>query len=426
MTTKATKYRAAGLPVMIRKRLAPSNRDALDRMRSLYARYYWSPRTSEEKAALLGALVAWPGLLIEDMSRSTRRNGRIVARRHGRSIVAQLFDQLRLYFRHGIFPRWYYIFELYLPDGPSRARSYMHRFETKTGGIYRLLKGRARSPLNDKVAFAAFCAANDISCVPVVAADGRAIGPAEDALPAVDLFIKPVSGRGGTGAERWDHEGDGRYRGPDGTLLSARDLIASTAGTPQRSARLVQPRAVNDPALADVSVGALCTVRLLTCLNEVGEPEPIGAAFRMAIGRNVTVDNFHAGGIAASVDLESGTLSQASNIGANVRLGWLTHHPDTGAAIEGRTLPHWDRVKELAVAAHRSFSDRVVVGWDIGLLADGPTLVEGNSGPDLDILQRLLRRGLGDGRLPELLAFHIERRLEQDKSARLARSTALP
>jgi hypothetical protein len=52
----------------------------------------------------------------------------------------------------------------------------------------------------------------------------------------------------------------------------------------------------------------LPTVRVVTCLDERGGPELIGAVFRMSVGKNVTVDNLHAGGIAAQVALDSGRL----------------------------------------------------------------------------------------------------------------------
>ena len=42
-------------------------------------------------------------------------------------------------------------------------------------------------------------------------------------------------------------------------------------------------------------------------------------------------------------------------------------------------------------------------------MSDRPRLVEGNSGPDIDLVQRPLRTPFGDARLGELLAHHLKR-----------------
>jgi glutathione synthase/RimK-type ligase-like ATP-grasp enzyme len=84
----------------------------------------------------------------------------------------------------------------------------------------------------------------------------------------------------------------------------------------------------------------------------------------------------------------------------------LDRHPNTGAAIVGRQLPQWEEIKALAVQAHRAFDDRVIVGWDIGVTDQGPLVVEGNSSPDLDIVQRFGEPACA-GRLGELLAWHL-------------------
>jgi hypothetical protein len=401
-------YAVAGLPVAVWRTLVRRRRGPADAIHNAFAYYYWRPmpgRLGHLRITL--AALTLPLLLARGMIASTRRNGRLVAERHGRSIGQQLADQLHHFFRHGILPRWYYIFSLYEPGGRDRAGNYIHRFETKAGGLLTRLNKRGRTPLNDKAGFAAHCEAHGVRTVPVLHAGGQPVSAKAGELPAADLFIKPVSARGGQGAERWDFA-NGRFRREDGTELSADALIATTTAAEGRSERLIQPRLVGAPEIADLSNGALTTCRILTCLDEEGRPEVIAAVFRMAVGANRTVDNFHAGGIAAAVDVATGRLSSASNIGANVRLGWLTHHPDTGAAIEGRVLPHWPETCALANAAHEAFADRVVIGWDIAILKDGPCVVEGNVGPDLDILQRMSRRGLAEGRLGELIAFHLE------------------
>ena len=406
-------YRVAGVPVVLRRAFAPKPTDALELIRDTYARDYFRTVSAIDRRRVRRALLTWPFVFISQLWAYTRLNGRIIGDRYGRSVPAQLADQIRLYLRHGILPRWYYIFSLYEERPRRHARDFLNRFETKLA-IFRLINWPGSSPLNDKAKFAAHCRRNGIDAVPLIliARDGQLdwLGASKQQLPPCDLFIKPLIARGGKGAERWDHAGGSDYRSTNGERKSATELVARLLEESASIPRLVQPRMVNHPAIADLSNGALCTARIMTCLDEKDGAEVVAAVFRMAIGGNTVVDNIHAGGIAAEVGLTDGKLGPASNLGDDVRLGWLSIHPDTSAAIEGRTLPLWPEACQLAVSAHKAFADRTVIGWDVAITAEGPVLVEGNSGPDVDLLQRPMRRGLGAGRLGELIAFHLVKR----------------
>jgi hypothetical protein len=403
-------YRMAGLPVALSAVwLASQGADLNDpaAMDAVFAAQYWHPQGLAEFAELVLALIAWPIGLVGGSLWYTARNGQIVRSRTGKGIATQLREQLRLYFSAGVLAPWYYLFSLDEDSSAVRARTFLQRFETKPV-LFTMLKRRKGSPLNDKGRFAEYCKAHGIRCVDVLMQlDGN---PPAGELPEHDLFVKPAKGRGGRGAERWDRTASGMFVGPESQAIAAEVLLERLIDRSRREPLVIQPRLSAHPRLRDVTVGALPTVRVVTCLNEAGEPEVIGAVFRMSIGTNRTVDNLHAGGIAAAVDLESGRLSRATNLGTDAHLGWLSVHPDTNAEIEGRALPRWDQVKRIAVDAHRAFADRVVIGWDIAILEDGPILVEGNGNPDMDIIQRFMRVGLRGQRFGQLVAFHLRHR----------------
>ena len=388
-----------------------------------YAFRFWRPSNGGEWLDLVAAFLLWPLAVVVCIIRYTHRNGRVVAGRFGRPIALQIADQLRLCVTSALFPPWYYIFELYRPGRMAFARGYVTRGETKHGAYPLLADARgSTSPLSDKEEFARFCSEHQISTLPVLLSahkgELRWNGLDLGRLPKRDLFVKPVSGRGGRGAERWDYAYGGKYRHPTGRTLSGNQLLERLCLKSQNEPVLVQERVRNHPAISDLSNGALNTVRMISCLDERERPELIGAVLRIAVGSNVTVDNVHAGGLAAAIDLDRGILSAATDMGVDANLGWVEHHRGTGARIAGRVLPHWEDLCQLVRRAHSSFGDRVVIGWDVAITAQGPRIVEGNSGPDVDLIQRPLQTPFCNSRLGELLALHLDRSEQQWRASR--------
>jgi hypothetical protein len=86
---------------------------------------------------------------------------------------------------------------------------------------------------------------------------------------------------------------------------------------------------------------------------------------------------------------------------------WWDRHPKTGAPVAGRAIAHWPDLVALAVRAHRTFSGRMIIGWDLALTPDGPMIIEGNSDPDTHFLQRVHRQMIGRSPLAPLLRQHL-------------------
>jgi hypothetical protein len=398
-----TIYVIAGLPIALRRGSNAPNAAAAD-IRRAFAHRYWHPDSTRDSIELVTGLILAPFAVPIAALWFTTRNGPIVRRREGKGVVAQFIEQMRLYASSGVVGPWYYILSLHR-DGPRRAPTFLQRCETKRG-IYALLRGKAGSPLGDKRKFAGICAAAGLRCASCELVVDREGGDASE-LPDCDLFAKPLTGSGGKGAERWDRVAPRSWSsGP--LTLDDRALIEHLRA--KRRPMIVQKRVRPHPALEPLTSGATPTVRALTMIDEQGEPEVIAAVFRMSFGDNRTVDNIHAGGLACGVTLTDGRLGMASNLGSDATLGWTKDHPTTGARIEGTILPFWSDVKRLAVKAHRLFADRLLIGWDIAITEDGPTLIEGNRGPDMDLMQRFMETGFCDHRLGQLIAWHLRAR----------------
>jgi hypothetical protein len=404
-----------------------------------FSRVGWREADLRGRVELCAGLLAWPFALPAAVAVFTWYNGAWVRRQTGKSIARQICEQLKLAATNALLPPWYYIFELYDDTRRRRAGEYLNRFETKrflypylrrhNGGLP-VPAQRSTVYLSDKARFADRCAAFGLPAVPalIVIEHGHVVRGAAGAegLPQIDLFVKMLRGTGGRGAQRWTYEGGGQYRDHIGTVLSADALLERLKALTLRTGTgsVVLPRLVNHPELADLSSGALATVRAVTCRTERDEYEVTNAALRMAQSSASIVDNFHAGGIVAKVDIRTGTVGPATDgaLALGPGRGWCDRHPDSGAAIAGRTLPYWPETLELARRAHAlAFADHVVIGWDIAILADGPRLIEGNKGPDLDLVQKSHREPLGNARLGQLLAFHLRRTIAAAQSTRAQR-----
>jgi hypothetical protein len=383
------------------------------RIHKHYLRALWREQNALRKAGSLLALLAWPPIVLAMIAWSTWLNGGMVRRRHGKGVTRQAIEQFWFAARHGMLPPWYYMFEMFDPAQQAKAPHYIHRFELKNGLLQILRRGvpaARRSPTQNKIAFLKRCAKAGIRTLPnlAVVKDGKLLlhkGPRERLL-SQDLFVKPARGRGGEGAGLWQRGPDG-YRLQGRAPLSPDDLLNHLAKLSKSKTLLVQPRARNHASIADLSNGALCTARIVTMRTESGGHEAVCALFRMAVGDNRQVDNFHAGGIAAPIDVATGRLGAATDWGLRPHHGWKSHHPDTGGLIEGRILPLWAETRTLAERAHAAFDDRHIIGWDMAIMEDGPAIVEANGGPDTDMHQRVSRTPLGNQRFGELLAYHL-------------------
>lgn len=221
-----------------------------------------------------------------------------------------------------------------------------------------------------------------------------------------DVIAKPSYRSKGQGVERFRRTAGG-WKRDDASLDEV--VVAAHLRAVREAGGVVQRRLPTHQALEDVSPGALPTLRVVTCLDEQGEPEACETALRLSAGGPRPVDNFNAGNLVLPVDGRGrcGPAWLGGGEGAATR---HAAHPATGAPIAGRIMPDHDASLALALSAHRHFREGfTVIGWDIGLTAEGPVLVEGNWNPGTDIVQLVQGKGLGATRLGALYRHHLAR-----------------
>jgi len=167
---------------------------------------------------------------------------------------------------------------------------------------------------------------------------------------------------------------------------------------------IVQPQLRTHPEIADLADQSLIAIRVLTCLDERGEPVVTHGLLRILSKLEPAWDCRDE--FASPIELHTGRLGQLiSDRVAEIERH--SHHPVTRQRVEGRVLAQWPAISALATEAHRAFSHRVFVGWDIASTVDGPVLLEGNTNLDVMFPQRAYRQGFGRGPLGPLLHRHL-------------------
>ena len=337
-----------------------------------------------------------------------------VARRFGKSRRRQLLEIAGLAMRDGLDAQTYYMQELYGDGGDQRAAHTLTRFETKNG-LFTALKRFAprrttgRSPLGDKLAFHARCRRHGVTTVPILlsAARGRCELLDGGIVPGADLFMKPRHGKGARGAGLLRHLGDNHYRGDEGRILSTDSLLADIARRSLETPYLLQPRLTNHRDIADLADDSLLVVRVITCLG--ADHQPIVTHGMLRVIGKLEPQWHDATEYAAPIDLATGRMGAMTGDKLAAALDWHLHHPVTGAPVAGRILAAWPAVREAACAAHRAFTDRILLGWDIAVTPQGIVVIEGNALPDVAFLQRVHRQPIGRSRLGPLLRGYLDR-----------------
>jgi hypothetical protein len=242
---------------------------------------------------------------------------------------------------------------------------------------------------------------------------GRCNSNANIALLDRDLFLKPQTGRGARGAMSFHRIDPFRYRGKDGRIWTADEILSYLQEHSTRGGMLLQPMLTNHPTLHGLAQHSLIVFRLVTCLDEGARPVITHAMLRVLAKLEPTWPGKYE--YAAAVDLTSGQLGPMCNDKDLAPDAWSETHPVTGSPVAGRRIDQWDAIRDLAITGHQAFKDRLLIGWDIALTPTGPVLVEANSYPDVHFLQRVHRQAIGASELGPLLQSRLEQLLTRDK-----------
>ena len=132
--------------------------------------------------------------------------------------------------------------------------------------------------------------------------------------------------------------------------------------------------------IAEFHPSSLNTIRVVTISNNE-KCVVFGALFRMGAHGSV-IDNTHAGGVYAPINVETGTIEIDA---IDSRNNHFPNHPDTGKPIRGFVIPRWEEILETCKKASSIIPDIRFAGWDLCVTKDGfVEIIEGNHAPDFD------------------------------------------
>lgn len=204
-----------------------------------------------------------------------------------------------------------------------------------------------------------------------------------------EFVIKPASGSGGGGIvvivgrneQGWIDAGGGVH-----TVHSLRrhigDILFGVYSFGLTDAVIVEERLVQHPLLTELGGVGLADIRVILLRDE-----PLMGMLRVPTARSRGRANLHQGAIGLGIDLTSGHTTQALLLDQ-----FISHHPDTGALLGGFQIPFWSEVMATARLAASALPLKYI-GADVAITEHGPTLLEVNVRPGLQI-QNANGRGL--------------------------------
>jgi hypothetical protein len=148
--------------------------------------------------------------------------------------------------------------------------------------------------------------------------------------------------------------------------------------------------------MRELARDAVSTIRCVTFENPAGEAKLLRAMVRIPTS-GMIVDNMNAGGTIASIDPETGRLSQCI-AWTNGLLRRSATLPGTDTRVEGVEVPLWPEARR---AAQLPFA-----GWDLAICEGGPILLEANIRWGGHLLTFPTQSPLSDTEFPAVYMHH--------------------
>lgn len=193
----------------------------------------------------------------------------------------------------------------------------------------------------------------------------------------------------------WAGSGQGVFflnREDDGLRLNGRSVTPGEACTLlSRLDRYMSTRFQEQAAYSrNIYPGSTNTLRIVTLWDAASRNAVLAAvSHRFGLARSGLLDRFHGGlgGICTEVSRVDGTLGPALMLTPQGALASHSHHPDTGAPIQGVVVPGLRPCLEEMLATANEFPYCPWIGWDVVMTDSGYSIIEANTLPAFSLSQ---------------------------------------
>lgn len=176
------------------------------------------------------------------------------------------------------------------------------------------------------------------------------------------IIIKPLSSTCGIGVEAFECNRSEKQN---------RKIYDKIVGLDKT---IIEEYINQDELMKEFCPTSVNTIRVTTILYK-GKCIPIHAFVRF--GNGGVVDNFHADGLAAGLDIKTGIINTPAVDGER-RVYYKS--PSTDKELIGTQIPRWDEVLKLCDKLGKVVKDSKLIGWDFAITDKGIDLIEGNTG----------------------------------------------
>jgi len=189
------------------------------------------------------------------------------------------------------------------------------------------------------------------------------------------IFVKRFTGGAATGVSVFQKRAIGKYVDLDGEEVSAKMIRTKYAGQDFFFEKQIK----QEHDLRQFNPDTVNTIRVLTFNNHI-----ISASVRFG-GKGDFIDNISKGGVAVSIDIETGMLGNFGMRKYDIQKYY--EHPDSHIRFEGTKVTQWNEVKNVVEKTMQYLPYYKSVGYDIATTDNGPIIIEINTGAGIGLSQ---------------------------------------